>query len=138
MISKYDLAKALYEQAKLVCANNGYLLIPEGQTYEPEPSATYVQEFVLYGEDTAPGLADDSSDIQLGIYQININTPKEKAGAKWIGLQMAETIQTGFKRGTELTYNGQMVRTKTTATLAMLPNETHEVHILSINFSVIN
>ena len=138
MISKFDLAKALYEQAKLIAGNNSYLLIPEGKEYEPDPNATYIQEFVLYGPDNAIGLADCSNDMQLGIYQINVNTPKAQAGAKWAGLKIGDVFQAGFARGTQLIYNDQMVRMKNSTLLPMDPDETHEVHVLSINFSIIN
>jgi len=138
MISKNDLAKALLNQARVISTANSYLLIPNGATYEPDPNTTYIQEFMIYGDDNSIGMADCSSDIQLGIYQININTPKSLEGAKWLGLKIADIFQAGFARGTQLTYNGQMVRTKNSSIQPMDGDDTHEIHILSVSYSVIN
>jgi hypothetical protein len=138
MISKFSLAKALFNQAKLITDNNSLLLIPNGKGYEPDPNTTYIQEFVLYGPDNSIGLADCSNDIQLGVYQLNINTPKAQEGAKWRGLQIGDILQAGFARGTELIHNSQMVRMKTSTLIPMDADDTHEIHILNINFSIIN
>jgi hypothetical protein len=138
MINKFDLAKALFNQSKSIADTNSLLLIPNGSAYEPDPNTTYIEEFVLYGNDTAIGLADCSSDIQLGVYQVNINTPKSNLGAKWRGLEIGGIMQEGFKRGTTMTFNGQSVRTLTSSLQPMDFNDTHETHILSVNYSVIN
>lgn len=138
MISKFDLAKALRDHAKLVAISEGITLIsiddPEG--YNPDPNTPYLEEMVLFGPDRPIGIADASRDLQVGVYQININRPKTEA--KWVGLRLADTISIAFKKGTELTYNGQMVRMREQELRPMLVNATHKTFILSIVFTVIN
>ena len=138
MINKHDLAKALLNQARLIAVNNSYTLIPNGKAYQPDPNTAYIQEFVLYGGDNAIGMSDNSCDIQLGIYQITINTPKAQEGSKWTGLKIGDVYQAGFARGTELIYNDQKVRIKNGTLLPMDSDDTHDVHVLSIKYSIIN
>jgi hypothetical protein len=137
MINKHDIAKALLNKARQVASDNSYLLIPDGESYEPDLNATYIQEKTLYGDDNSIGLADASSDIQFGIYQINVNTPKSDIGGKWSGLKIADIYQLGFAKGTELTFGGQMLRIKNTSIREMEQMKTHFTHILSAEFSVI-
>jgi len=138
MINKHDLAKALLNQARLIAVNNSYNLIPNGKAYQPDPNTAYIQEFVLYGDDNAIGMSDNSCDIQLGIYQITINTPKAQEGSKWTGLKIGGVYQSGFARGTELIYNDQKVRIKNSALSEMDSDDTHDAHALSIKYSIIN
>ena len=138
MINKHDLAKALLNQARLIAVNNSYNLIPNGMAYQPDPNTAYIQEFVLYGDDNAIGMSDNSCDIQLGIYQITINTPKAQEGSKWTGLKIGGVYQSGFARGTELIYNDQKVRIKNSALSEMDSDDTHDAHALSIKYSIIN
>tara|TARA_R110002096_G_scaffold379758_2_gene573753 strand:- start:3814 stop:4230 length:417 start_codon:yes stop_codon:yes gene_type:complete len=138
MINKYSIAKALLNQAKQVSTDNSYLLIREGQKHESNPNETYVEERVVYGGDTSVGLSDASSDFQLGIYQLNIYTPKAEESAKWMGLEIAGVYQTGFHKGLQLTYENQMLRLRNTTIEPMQENDTHYIHILSAVFSVIN
>jgi hypothetical protein len=136
MINKFNISKALRDNAKTIADANSVKLVSNGELYDPDINLGYVEEIALYGKDTSIGLADESSDIQFGIYQININTPKTKT--KWSGLKLADIFNAGFSKGLELTYNGQMVRIKNTTFEPMMQNDTHLIHILSINFSVIN
>ena len=138
MISKFDLAKALYEQAKLIAGSNSYLLIPNGEAFEPDPNATYIQEFPLYGDDTPRGIEDDSPDMQIGIYQLSINTPKSNEGSNWQALAIAKVLQLGFGRGTELIFNQQMVRMRSSSLTQLDDDDTHKIYALSITFTVIN
>lgn len=138
MIDSFSIAKALLDNSQFIADAGGYTLIPNGESYTPDPNATYIEEFVLYGPDNAIGLADDSSDIQIGMYQINVNTPKSEDGSKWKGLKISNIFKAGFNRGKELIFNGQMVRIRNTSIIPMDMNETHETHILNISYSVIN
>ena len=138
MINKYSISKALYDNTKQVSTANGFLLIANGKAYTPSPNDVYVQEMTIYGDDNSVGIADNSSDIQMGIYQININTPKALTGGKWQGLQMVDIYQAGFSKGLELTFNGQMLRIKSAKLSTMMQSDTHFIHILSIAYSVIN
>jgi len=138
MINKFNLAKALLDNAEAISVANSFLLIPDGEAHDPNPNETFIQEKPLYGPDNSVGLADNSSDIQIGIYQININTPKAQEGGKWSGLQIAGVFQAGFNKGLQLTFGGQMLRIKNTNIEKMDENDTHFIHILSVVFSVIN
>jgi hypothetical protein len=138
MINKFNIAKALLDNAQTISNDNSYLLVPDGEEYTKKPSETYIQEMPLYGDDESIGISDDSSDIQFGIYQINVNTPKAEEGAKWSGLTIAGVYQTGFAKGLTLSFGGQSLRIKNTSLAGMQQNDTHFIHILSITFSVIN
>lgn len=137
MISKHDLAKALATKCKEIADDNSYLLIAEGIPYSPTVDATYIKEAVLYGSDNANALNDDSSDYMIGIYQLSIYTPRSSLSGKYDDLAISEVFQTGFKRGTELTYNNQSLRIKTSTLRPMDFSDTHFLHILSISFNVI-
>ena len=138
MINKFNIAKALLNKAKQVSTDNGYLLIPESQKHEPSPGETYAQEMVLYGDDNSIGISDNSSDVQFGIYQLNINTPKSESGGKWSGLTISSVYQAGFSKGLELAFGGQSLKIKSASLSTMMQNDTHYIHILSVKYSVIN
>lgn len=138
MIDKYSIAKALLNKTKEVADDNSYLLVVDGENYTPDVNTTYVQEFALFGDDVSVGLSDNSSDFQVGVYQININTPKAQAGAKWLGLNMASVFQSQFKKGLELDFNGQMIRIKNTSIAPLIKSETHLSNIISVTYTVIN
>ena len=138
MISTFNIAKALFDKARQVSTDNSYLLIPQGEKHEPDPNETYIEEIPLYGDDNSIGLADNSSDIQFGIYQINVNTPKAQAGGKWSSANIADIYKAAFSKGLELTFGGQMLRIKNTTVKPLDMNDTHFTHVLSITFSVIN
>ena len=137
MINKLSIAKALGDKLRQVCIDNDFTLIPEGATVETSVTGSYVSDFVLYGDDNAIGIADISSDIMLGIYQINLLTPLTQNGGKWVSLSMAQIIQSAFNRGLTLTNNDQALRIKSTSLRQLSKTETHYVHILSVSFSVI-
>lgn len=138
MINKFNIAKSLLDKAKQVSSDNSYLLIPDGESYTSEPNTTYIEEKVLYGDDLSVGISDNSSDIQFGIYQLNVMTPKAEEGGKWSGLQIAGVYQTEFSKGLELSFGGQMLRLKNASVKPMGQNDTHFMHVLSVEFSVIN
>ncbi len=138
MISRFSLSKALLDKAQEVADNNGYLLVPNGAEYETDPNELYIQEYVIYGPDNTIGAANDSNAIQLGVYQININTPKAWEGSKWKGLEVVDVFVAAFSRGTQLTINSQMLKILNIDSQLMDGDDTHDMHILSINYSVIN
>ena len=137
MINKFNIAKALFNEAEQVSNDNSYLLIPEGEKHESEPNESYIEEMVLYGDDNSVGLSDNSSDIQFGIYQINVNTPRVEEGGKWSGLKISGIYQAAFSKGLTLSFGGQNLRVKNSTLKPMDIKETHFTHVLSIVFSVI-
>jgi hypothetical protein len=138
MINKFNIAKALFDKAEQVSTDNSYLLIPEGVKHESNPNETYVEEKAIYGNDNSIGIEDSSSDIQFGIYQINVNTPQAEKGGKWAGLQIAGVYQAAFNKGLTLSFGGQSLRIKNASVIPMAQSKTHYIHILSIVYSVIN
>lgn len=138
MIDKFNIAKALFDKAEQVSNDNSYILIAEGESHESNPNETYVKEMVIYGDDNSVGLSDNSSDIQFGIYQLMINTPKSEEGGKWSGLKIAGVYQSDFVKGLELSFGGQMIRLKNSSVKPMGSDNTHFMHILSMVYSVIN
>lgn len=135
MINKFDLAKALNNQAKIVTDANSWVLVANGQDFTPDVNNIHVREFVLYGDDNG-GLANDSSDIQIGIYQLSVYTPKTLT--KWRGLQVIDILQASFSKGLKLIFNNQMVVIINSSLEHMDINDNHIIHHLSIRFSVIN
>lgn len=138
MINNFNIAKALFDKAEQVSTSNSYLLIAQGEKHEPNPNETYIEEFPMFGDDNSVGLADASSDIQFGIYQINVNTPKAEKGGKWSGLNIAGVYKSAFSKGLTLSFGGQNVRIKNVSVNPMNMNDTHFTHVLSITYSVIN
>jgi len=138
MINKENIAKALLNEAKQVASDNSYVLIREGENHESDPNETYIEEMVVYGGDNSIGLSDASSDIQFGFYQINVNTPQAEASGKWDGLTIIGVFQTAFRKGLELEDGGQTIRIKNVTLATMMQSKTHYIHILSIDYSVIN
>lgn len=138
MINKFNIAKALFDQAELVSTNNSYLLIAEGENHESQPNETFIKEKVVYGDDNSVGLSDVSSDIQLGIYQLNVYTPQAEIGGKWSGLNIAGVYSSAFNKGLSLSFGGQNLRIKNASVMPMDKNETHYIHIISIVYSVVN
>ena len=138
MINSFSIVKALLDKAQQVADDNSYLLIPHGKSYKPDVNTAYIEEFTLFNESISIGMADNSSDIQMPIYQLNINTPRSNVGARFMGLIITGVYQEAFKKGTQLTFNGQMIRAKDAKVTQAAVHDTHLTHILSIEFSVIN
>lgn len=137
MINKMYVAQALKLQAKTATDALSVTLIGGDKGYQPTPTQTLVIESPLFGDDEAIGVGDDSSDLQTGIYQLDVLTPKVN-GNKWQALNLATQINQYFTRGTELTKSGQKVRIKNTNTSSLIQDDTHFRYALSITFTVIN
>lgn len=144
MISNFKIAKALRDRAKVVADANSYPLVTNGQNYQNDADGLYIEESVLFGDDNSIGISDNSSNIQIGIYQLSVNIPKNKT--KWTGLEVIDVLKASFTKGLELTHDGQTLRIKnllvspisrTAAPASMFDSETHYVYNLSIEYSVI-
>lgn len=135
MISKFDLAKALRNQAKIVTDANSITLVGNGEGFSPDVNESHIEEIVLYGDDDSVGLGNASSDIQFGIYQLSLHTPINKT--KWDALQVIDILQASFTKGLKLTFNSQLVIVKESSLAEMMTNNTHMIAHLSIRFSVI-
>ena len=135
MISKFNIAKALKDQAQFVADNNSYTLVARGQKFTPSVNSMHVEETTLFGDDNSVGISDDSSDVQIGIYQLSIHTPKVES--KWSGLEVVDIFSVSFKKGLELSFRAQLLRIKNSSLGPMFENDTHYIHFLSIEYSVI-
>jgi len=136
MINVFDLAKALRNEAKIVTDANSFTLVGNGEGFEPDVNQSHIEEIVLYGDDDSVGLGNDSSDIQIGIYQLSVHSPKNDT--KWAGLKIVGVLKDHFVRGLKPIFNSQMVVIETSSLAPMMQNDTHIIHHLSIEFSVIN
>lgn len=135
MIDKFNLAKALKDQADIVATVNNYTLVSNGEGFEPDVNKSHIEEVVLYNDDDSIGLAVDSSDIQVGVYQLSVHTPKNET--KWAGLAIVKVLNLHFVRGLKPSFDGQEVIIETASLSPMMQNETHNVHHFSIVFSVV-
>lgn len=138
MIIAQELAKALLNKANEVAIANSYTLIPQGQQYSPGIDETYVMESCLFGDNTTIGYANNSKDIQFGVYQIAIYTPKTQEGYRWLGLSIADKFSEAFAMGAQLSSGGQMVEILKASVTSPTLSSTHMTHILSVRFNVIN
>lgn len=138
MINKNDLAMALLTKANEIATTNSYTLIPFGMQYNPNASDTYITESCLFGDDNSIGMANNSSDIQFGVYQISIYTPKTDVACRWSGLEIADKFTCHFAMGLKLTYNAQTVEIIKASLTTPRLSDTHLAHILSVRFNVIN
>jgi hypothetical protein len=136
MISKFDLAKALRNQAVIVTDANSLRLVGNGESFSPDVNESHVEEIVLYGDDNTVGVGNDSSDVQVGIYQLSAHTPI--AQQKWAGLSIVDILAASFTKGLKLTFNSQLVIIMESSIAQMMTNDTHNIHHLSVRFSVIN
>ena len=138
MINLFTLSKALLDRLTEVATTNGYTLVPAGSEYTRDPAATFIEEFTLFGKDETVGLSADSSDIQFGVYQVNINVPKSQSGAKWKALEMGGIVRGHFPKALILTNGSQEVKIYNSSISKLDSDETHYRYILSITYSAIN
>jgi hypothetical protein len=134
-ISKFNLAKALRNEAKIVADANSITLVGNGEGFSPDVNESHIEEIVLYGDDDSVGLAAATSDIQFGIYQLSVHSPINQT--KWAGLQIVDILQAHFVRELKPSFNGQEAVITDSSLAPMMKNETHLIHHLSIRFSVI-
>ncbi len=133
MISKFDIAKALRDQAEAVCTTNSYTLFSSDSEVSPSAGDTYVKEHNLFGSDNPIGYGGKA--MQKGIYQLSVYAPKSQN--KWAMLKTVDTINAHFVRGLKPTHNSQMLVIEKATTTGNMPNDTHNVQHISIYFSVI-
>jgi len=80
----------------------------ENRPYDPINGTLYVRPTLLSGDVTQATLGASGTDSNIGIYQIDVFS--ENGKGKNEAVAMADTIADRFKRGTNLTYNGRVVR----------------------------
>ena len=136
MIKKADLALSLRKKAIEISTANNYKLIYEGREFKPITGKSHIADTVMDGDDNKIGMEDGSNDFQIGIYQLMVFYPREKSNLG--ALDITDTYQLGFIRGTELTENGQMARIMESSVTELKYNPTHLMYAISIKYSVIH
>ena len=139
MISKRLILKALRDNLEHVCLEIGENFKGKRSSELLKTDEVAIFDDLLLSPDRSLGLADNSSDIQKGIYQVSIYIPRTfQSNADWSAMAISDRIQTGFKKGLELCEDGQMTRMKNSRVNELDPIDTHFIYAVSINFSVIN
>ena len=83
----------------------------ENKKYTPVIGTTYIRPTLLPGETVPDTIGAAGSDLNVGVYQIDIYTATGK-GKKAL-IEMMDKIALQFKHGTQLTSNGVIVEIKT-------------------------
>jgi len=78
--------------------------------YTPTVGTLYVRPSLLPADTIQATLGDSGTDMNQGIYQIDVFAPANKG--KNEAMVMADLIANRFKRGTDLAYNGRNIRVK--------------------------
>jgi hypothetical protein len=139
MISKRLILKALRDNLTHVCLEIGENFKDKRETSPLLADEVAIFDDLLLNDDRSIGLADNSSDMQMGIYQVSIYIPRTfQSNSEWSGLAISDRIQAGFAKGKELCEDGQLTRIKNSKTNELDPVETHFIWAVSIKFSVIN
>ena len=92
----------------------------ENKAYEPTMGTLYARPTLIPGDTVQATLGDSGTDMNIGIYQIDIFA--EAGTGKGAAITMADTIANHFKRGTDLTYNSRTVRIKSVSRQAGINN----------------
>lgn len=132
MISEFSIRKALLDRLNSLPGLPE--VFPEGSSGKPDPQDYYLQEHVLPTPTSSVGISNSSSDIQRGIYQIDINFPK--AHGKFKALEYGDIIASGFPKGLQLTHGGQQVKISTTSWSPVRHSDLNSTVSLSIRYTV--
>tara|TARA_R100000951_G_C2598477_1_gene167399 strand:- start:64 stop:471 length:408 start_codon:yes stop_codon:yes gene_type:complete len=98
-----DMQAAL--DARLESMSGSYDIAWPNVPYEPEANETYLRPTFLPTETLQSSLGATGKDFTVGIYQVDVFTV---AGTGRTAI--TDSIADHFKRGTNLTYNGQTLR----------------------------
>ncbi len=137
MINHLNLTKALVNAANTVATAQSHTLVTQGKSYKPKPNDSFIAESLLFGDSSHLGVANDSSQMQRGIYQIDAYVPKCFEGSRFTALEMLSHYQTAFARGSEFTESGQTARAEKNSIAKTPSTKTHNRFTLSVTFSVI-
>lgn len=80
----------------------------ENLDFTPTIGTLYLRPNISPATTDNVGMADASSDDHAGFYQVSVFAPS--GTGKFAATTKADEIETHFKRGTELTFNGIIVR----------------------------
>jgi len=106
-----DISAALDANLNTLALANNIPVAWENSSYTPVTGRAYLRATLLPADTDGLGLADNSTDEHLGIYQVDVFAPIDTG--KGQAVMLADSIADQFKRGTELIYNGVKVRIKT-------------------------
>ena len=107
----------------------------ENAAFIPANGTLYVKEFTMPAGTMAVGIANDSSDDTVGIYQLSVYAPAN--GSKVPALDMVDKLTTHFARGTKIVKGDTTIEIGTNSiSPAMIDGNWYVMHI-SINWRCI-
>ena len=133
----YSLNKALLDNLVLSTSQipDIPLIYPSGAEKNPEPSEEHITEYVMNGDPEPIGIAHEDSEITRGIYQVDVNVPKNTG--RFHAISIADSVASEFPRGLKLEHSGQQVEIGTNKSLVR-STELSFVVSISIRFHVID
>lgn len=131
MVNDFSTQKAL--QDKLV-AGTSIKVVRNGEAYEPKATDTYIEQKRV-GDKTSINLS--GSDVQRGIYQINVCAPINEGELSL--LNKAVAIKQLFGKGISagIAHNGQKVSIQNIDVAGLIKTDTHYKQPLSVYYTVI-
>ena len=130
MIDQFNAVKSCLEKLKTYADVEGYRIAIDGKEFEPEIDEIWLKESFLTN-DNSQGVNNNCVQIQLPIYQININTPK--AFGKWKALEVFKELSEHFERGTDISLDAaQTVTIERVDYRQLSPTDAHNVYAASV------
>ena len=137
MIDDFVTTKALLDKIVAFATLHNWDLSKQDVPFTPNPSKNYLKETFLANKTDPLGLAGNSSDEQLPIYQVDIFTQKDKGG-RAPGLVMANLLKAEFPRALYLVDTAeQKVVIKSVSSRIMPANSTHNWNMIEIDLTVL-
>jgi len=109
MTAFVDISKALDDHLNAMAGKPSVAW--ENKPFDPVIGVTYIRPTLLPGETVPDTIGSAGSDLNVGVYQIDIFTEAGK-GKKAL-IEMMDKIALQFKHGTKLTSNAVIVEIKT-------------------------
>ena len=104
----------------------------ENAPFEPVAGTVYLSENYLPATTTEVGIADDSSNQFIGVYQVSVHA--NSGDYKLEAQTLADNVTAHFARGTSLTYEGQSVRIEVSSIANALQEGDRYMIPVSINW----
>ena len=109
MTAFVDISKALDDHLDAMAGKPSVAW--ENKKFDPVIGETYIRPTLLPGETVPDTIGSAGSDLNVGVYQVDIFTEASK-GKKAL-VEMMDKIALQFKHGTQLTSNSVIVEIKT-------------------------
>jgi len=132
MIKQFNVEKALRDNLKSIATLAVY---GWDNNFEPQVTDSYILEKCMLGN-VAITLSPNDSENANGIYQVDIYTPLATK-AKWYGLELRDNLKANYTKGLTAGITGIIINNVNTPSMRMNEANTHRIHTLDINFTVI-